>query len=165
MSLLSSLFKGVAKGVGGLLKKTPIGKVLNSASKAVKGAIKGSSPKMNPRVIPGAGISSTIGTAIGTTVGAVSRIASRYPITTGVVAGSALEYAGGKAMQVIQGSDGQMYRMGRRYKRQNPMNVKALRRAIRRVKSARKIAQEIESMLPKRKVHASAPPPFTRRKR
>jgi len=40
---------------------------------------------------------------------------------------------------------------GRRYRRQNPCNVKALRRAIRRVKAFRKISHSIEMMLPKRK--------------
>lgn len=39
---------------------------------------------------------------------------------------------------------------GRRYKRMNPMNIKAARRAIRRIKSARKLMRSIESQLPRR---------------
>lgn len=39
-------------------------------------------------------------------------------------------------------------------RRMNPMNARALRRAIRRVKSARGICNDIERMLPRRTVHS-----------
>lgn len=43
-------------------------------------------------------------------------------------------------------------------RRMNPLNARALRRAIRRVKSARGICRDVESMLPRRKAAAPCPP-------
>lgn len=42
----------------------------------------------------------------------------------------------------------------RRRRRMNPLNVRAARRAIRRIKAVRKITAQIERSLPTRKVHA-----------
>jgi hypothetical protein len=46
--------------------------------------------------------------------------------------------------------DGRPYK---RYRSMNPMNVRAARRAIRRIKGARKLLQQIERQLPKQRVH------------
>lgn len=50
-------------------------------------------------------------------------------------------------------------------RRINPMNVKAMRRSIRRVKAGRKICAEIDRMLPKRRAAAACAPAFTRTRR
>lgn len=59
----------------------------------------------------------------------------------------------GVGTAVLMGRDGQPKKKRRRM---NPMNVKAARRAIRRVKAARKMLQEIERQLPKAKSRAPA---------
>lgn len=46
----------------------------------------------------------------------------------------------------------------KKYKRINPLNVRAARRAIRRIKAVRKITHEIERQLPHRKAAASCAP-------
>jgi len=47
-------------------------------------------------------------------------------------------------------------------RRINPLNVKAARRAARRIKSAMKVCRTLESCLPKRRAPAACAPAFTR---
>lgn len=107
------------------------------------------------RILPGLG-------RIGSTIGRVARTPAARRV--GRVAGAiGTVVSGGLILDALTGEV-----VGRRRsKRINPMNVKAMRRAIRRVKGGRKIAQEIERMLPKRRSTAATacPPQFARRTR
>lgn len=57
------------------------------------------------------------------------------------------------------GADGKVHRR----RRMNPANIKAARRAIRRIRSTRRILQRIERLLPTRTVHARSRAPSRRR--
>lgn len=107
------------------------------------------------RILPGLG-------RIGSTIGRVARTPAARRV--GRVAGAiGTVVSGGLILDALTGEV-----VGRRRsKRINPMNVKAMRRAIRRVKGGRKICNEIERMLPKRRSSAAAPcpPQFARRRR
>lgn len=106
------------------------------------------------RILPGLG-------RIGSTIGRVARTPAARRV--GRVAGAiGTVVSGGLILDALTGEV-----VGRhRSRRINPMNVRAMRRAIRRIKGGRKIAQEIERMLPKRRARAAdCPPPFARRSR
>lgn len=99
--------------------------------------------------------------AIGrTAVGAGRALARKFPRSTRALAELGLIAVGG----FIFDAAGNM--VGRRppARRINPMNAKAARRAIRRIKGVRKICTDIERMLPKQK-RACAPAPFARKRK
>lgn len=135
MSLLSKL----GKSVGSVLKKVASSPAAALIPGPVGGVIKA-------------------GAALGLVGGAakVATSASRALVPIGkavakpgvgkIVAGG---IAGTVAGDYLYDKAGNIIGTRRRTRRMNPMNVKAARRAIRRVKSARKILKSIEKQLPK----------------
>lgn len=90
--------------------------------------------------LPGAGLTT------------LSRIA---PMAGKQIAKYAPEIAAGVAGSYIYDNMGNIIGRRRKYKRINPLNAKAARRAIRRIKAVRKITNDIERQLPHRKVHSA----------
>lgn len=90
--------------------------------------------------LPGAGAVVRGGIAAGRGLAsAAQRWCARNPKACGALGGA------GIVAEMMR--TGELKRPGRRM---NPMNVRAMRRAIRRVKAGRKIARQIESLLPRR---------------
>lgn len=106
------------------------------------------------RALPGAG------RVIGSAMRAGGSLLRRYPTAVGVVGGFLVDAAG----QLITDAFGRPVRRKRR--RINPLNVKALKRSVRRIKASRKILHQVEQALPKQRTHkASCAPAFTRRRK
>lgn len=85
----------------------------------------------------------------------------RFPRSAKVLRDLGLFAAGG----LVYDAAGNLVGQRSPARRINPMNVKAMRRSIRRVKAGRKICAEIDRMLPKRRAAAACAPAFTRRAR
>lgn len=97
------------------------------------------------RVIPGAGRSVTT---------APRRITPLAPI--------AVQPASGQ--QVERARRGSYYPSGRKkYRRMNPCNGKAAKRAVRRIKSTMHLLRDIEKLLPKQRHHAPSRAPRSRK--
>lgn len=144
MSLLSKLAKGIKKVAKKVVKSPllsaipgPVGTLakLGAVAGVGAGAVKVSASKALA-VIPGKGLSATT-KALGAGV-------------AGSVAGGALYDAAGNYLGERP-----------RRRRMNPMNHRAAKRAIRRVKAVRKILMNIEKQLPKAKARSC--PPSARR--
>jgi hypothetical protein len=101
--------------------------------------------------IPGASL-------VGRTIGLAGRIG------TGVAAAKG---AGALATRLIPSLRGGPLTTGslmamtpkKKYRRMNPMNAKAARRAIRRIKAVRKITHDIEAQLPRARASRKVCPP------
>ena len=149
MSLLGKALKGALKlatKASPLLAATPAGRVLTgvTAVGAALGAAKKASGVVLPalRSLPGAGAVAAAGGA-GGRIGGVVR-------TIGKGAGAA---ATGYA---IYDAAGNLIGHKRKGRRMNPMNYRALRRAARRIKAARKFVKLIDSVgHPKARHHFS----------
>lgn len=175
------LFGGLAKlakGAVGLVTKTPLGRVaskfvpgLNIATTAL--SLGGLAAKVSRgvvgRVMPGIGkvvYPGRMGAVAGAAAGG-GKLGKLALAGGGALGGAALTYPGrmGSALNPPM-SAAEAKRMGvssgRRYRRMNPLNPKAARRAIRRIKAVRKLVRSIESQLPKR---ASRDATFHRRRR
>lgn len=145
MSWLSDAFKKVEKNV-----LRPVGQVAQQTLPTVLGAtIPGvggilaqtaaaqlSKPRVRSQqttVMPGAGYRSSF---VGGALPAIGKVAGQ--IGAGVAIGEGVDY--------LFGNGGAK----RKYRRMNYGNVKAAKRAIRRIKGTRKLLQDIERQLPKR---------------
>lgn len=141
---------GVAGAVGAVRSALPPPPSLPRIPTAQSGMISGL-PMIRAagRALPGAG-------AVATTVGStVRRLAPTVALWTRRAAAAAGLYVVGREVYDSLGNHkGRL----RKHRTMNPMNVKAARRAIRRVKAARKICHEIESHLPKAKSRGRCPP-------
>lgn len=135
MSIFSKIGKAVGKVAKKIVKSPALGMIPGPVGTLAKlgavagigaGAVKVSASKalaVIPKVKPGAGLVKTVA-AVG----------------AGTVAGDAIYDAAGNLIG---------YKQKRR--RMNPLNPRAARRAIRRVKSVRKMLHNIEKQLPKQK--------------
>jgi hypothetical protein len=161
VSLLGGL-KDIAKGAIGFASGGPLG--------AVAAIQKNRGPKaqMQPQVVQ---LASSLMPTVGSTVGQYSaspstRLASLpgmslAPSTGG--AGATGSWAPSGRMRyshnVVDATTGRVYRVSNktgkiiRPRRMNPLNGHAARRAIRRIKGARKMLQAIERSLPKARTH------------
>jgi len=146
MSIFSSVGNALKGALGGFVSSggNPLGAIVGGA-----GALLGGSSKVSGSrgVMPGSGqmsmlpSMSRIGAGVGTAARVGSSVLRRVPggigtIATGVGAGMMLYDAFGNPVS-------------RRRRRMNPMNARAARRAIRRIKGARKMLMQIERQLPK----------------
>lgn len=133
-------FGGLLKGAAKLAARvTPIGRVISTAAGAV-GVV---------RNLVGGGRGQDVGPTAAAAVPIPVAPMPSLSVTRGVGPG---ERAGRGQMEVgvsPLGTVGVHYAHRRR--RINPANAKAARRAIARIKGARKLLQSIESQLPKRK--------------
>lgn len=142
VSLLDEIAKGaqrvggIATGLAGLFGRGPVptsaqGRITNAQRQITL-------PPLSQMDITRAGVMSIL-----PGIGAVGRGAARQ--LPGVVAGAAAGalFSGGGEKK--------------KYRRMNPLNVKAARRAIRRIKAVRKITRDIEKSLPTRTVRRAVP--------
>jgi len=144
MGLFGKIFKGVGKVAGGVIKNvarpvlraTPAGRAISMAGRAVGGIRKvlGSrAGKRARRALVRAGGAAATGAAFTGGGLAVERLGQRgRPGMSGLE-----EFSGGRGSS-LRGGGG-----GIRYRRINPANVKALRRAIRRVDRFKKLARAV----------------------
>lgn len=157
MSLLGSIGSALKGGVKGFLSGGPTGAVMGG----LKGLAKGSTsapPKsqmMGMAVKPGAGLVGISNPVIGKAIGQVGQTITKYGPTVGRVAAGAATaaYVGG----AIYDAAGNYLGQSRKRRRMNPLNARAARRAIRRIKAVRKITMDIERSLPKQRTSRSAP--------
>lgn len=170
-----SLLKSIAKGIG---KITGLSSVVSGVKSAIKGITGGGSKApaiMNLPTIGGGGINSAL-TSIKGAVGSLSTIKGGLPaLATGAGAAIGGAIASG-AKKLVTGAGG-LPTIGRevaigagltlaggmlfdqsgqpvgrlKSRRMNPLNAKAARRAIRRVKSVQKMLNSIVKNLPRRK--------------
>jgi len=137
----------------------PIGQPSGVMNMSILGGLGSIAGRVAGRSLPGIGA-----TAVSAGRGVISAgrgLIQRYPRSARVLRDLGLFAVGG----LVYDAAGNL--MGQRApaRRINPMNVKAMRRSIRRVKAGRKICAEIDRMLPKRRAAAACAPAFTRRKR
>lgn len=137
-----------AKGLLGAAAKTGIGKVVGKIGGGLIG-------KIGARVVPGAGV--VAGGAAGT---ALTKFAPPLlqvpkglagpgifgPVAAGAAAGGAVG-----AFGLTKKGTPRMRRRGR----MNPLNPRAARRAITRIRSVNKLCSRIQAQLPKRRVAAA----------
>jgi hypothetical protein len=163
-----SILSDIGHGLTGAIKGFATGGVGGAIGGALGGFVKGSTTKppasaggvqpfpysntYSASKLVASGASSAVGAGV---VPSAKQIIL-HPITT---AGQALVRTG----QYIQGgvqvpgiNPSVTYTVGRKRRRMNPMNVRAARRAIRRIRGARKILQRIERSLPKARTHHTA---------
>jgi hypothetical protein len=165
---------GLASKITSPLKVIPgVGPVLSKvASKFVPGLGIISTASTALSIAKGIGKATKIGQFRGVPIAAKGGMTSGKAAIAAGAAGAAAGFAGGRvaAPSGVGGGLAQMYEAqlrgqgiapgparaaaraatgGRRYRRINPMNVKAARRAIRRIKGVRKITQDIERQLPR----------------
>lgn len=86
---------------------------------------------------------------IGKVIQKAGDIVKRYPVTSGTAGG----VLGSEILDVFQDP---FCPPRKKYRRMNYTNVKAAKRAIRRIKGVRKICQDIERQLPKRTVKSKS---------
>ena len=114
------------------------------------------------KVLPGIGRVAGTAAGAGRAVIASGRgLIQRYPRSAKVLRDLGLFAVGG----LVYDAAGNLVGQRSPARRINPMNVKAMRRSIRRVKAGRKICAEIDRMLPKRRAAAACAPAFTRTRR
>lgn len=102
------------------------------------------------RIAPAVG---RIGGAVGRAAGRVIKDPRTGAVVATIVAGMAYDLAGNLLGPAP-----------RRYRRINPCNARAARRAIRRIKGVRKLLHSIEKQLPKQRSHSGGRPSFGRKK-
>lgn len=132
-----------------------LGKLASSVGKVVKKVA--SSPAV--ALIPGpVGGVLKAGAALGLVGGAAKVVTSSskalVPVGKALTKPGVGKIAAGTVAGTVAGdylydAAGNIIGQKQRHRRMNPMNVKAARRAIRRVKAARKILRNIEKQLPK----------------
>lgn len=179
MSIFSRLGKGLKKTlrplvgvaapiIGGALggpAGVAIGRTIGGAlsrprSSAMTAALPSMQTALPALALPALGTAARVLPGLGRSIGALSRVpavraAGRLARDVGTVVVGGL---------IIDSMTGQV--VGRRRSRRiNPLNAKAARRAIRRIKSVRKICLDIERSLPRQRQSRACPPPFTRKKR
>ena len=152
MSLVGKIFKGAKGALSGFLSGGPAGAVIGGLSGYAAGKTNLSKSKAalpttdtfsaSDLVRAGSGAVSMLPSIVRTGVGAVAR---RVPqIAAAAAVGS-----------VVYDIYGRVVGTGSRKRRRiNPMNARAARRAIRRIKGARKMLQQIERQLPKQRAAA-----------
>lgn len=152
MSLFSKVFKAARGALVGFATGGPLGAVAGGLSGYAAG--KTNLTKSRIAALPttetfsasdivraGSGAVSMLPAVVRTGIGAVAR---RVPaIAAGAAIGS-----------VVYDMYGRVVGGGRKRRRMNPMNARAARRAIRRIKGARKMLQQIERQLPKQRAAA-----------
>lgn len=106
--------------------------------------------RLGTRVGP---IASRVGGAVARGAGRVIRDPRTGAVVATIIAGMAYDLAGNLLGPAP-----------RRYRRINPCNARAARRAIRRIKGVRKLLHSIEKQLPKQRSSACAPRSFGRKK-
>jgi len=77
-----------------------------------------------------------------------------FPSIPGVTSQTPMQKTANKLVNAVMSPTGMMVVPATRRRRMNPANIKAARRAIRRIRSTRRILQRIERMLPTRTVHS-----------
>lgn len=122
MPMASGILPGAGAAIGVL------GRSIGSAASRMLPALPGAGAVVRGGIAAGRGLAS-----------AAQRWCARNPKACGALGGA------GIVAEMMR--TGELKRPGRRM---NPMNVRAMRRAIRRVKAGRKIARQIESLLPRR---------------
>jgi hypothetical protein len=155
MSLLGSIGSTLSGAVKGFVKSgfNPVGAVKGALTGLAKGTTSappksaaGGSPIL--AALPGSNAFSASGlvrTAVVPAVKAVGSAVVRNAPTIGAVAA-----VGG----LVYDMAGNVIGRQRKRRRMNPMNARAARRAIRRIKGARKMLQQIERQLPKQRTTA-----------
>jgi len=137
----------------------PIGQGPGVMNMSILGGLGSIAGRVAGRSLPGIGATAV---SAGRGVIAAGRgLIQRYPRSARVLRDLGLFAVGG----LVYDAAGNLVGQRAPARRLNPMNVKAMRRAIRRVKSGRKICAEIDRMLPKRRAAAPCPPAFTRARR
>lgn len=141
MSLLGKIGKGLVGAIGGFLGGGPAGAVAGGIAGLIGGGgratVKGA-PGKAVRTIPGKGRG----------LGRRQRLpdlrqlggAAARGAATGTVVGAVQQ--GVKGRRMVETVDGELVEV-KKSRRMNPMNVKALNRAMRRVKAAEKIAAKV----------------------
>jgi hypothetical protein len=152
MSLIGKIFKTAKGALTGFVTGGPLGAVAGgmaglAAGKSNLNRSRAALPttetfSASDLVRAGSGAVSMLPAVVRTGVGAVAR---RVPA---IAAGAAVG-------QVVVDMYGRVVGNGaRKRRRMNPMNARAARRAIRRIKGARKMLQQIERQLPKQRAAA-----------
>lgn len=142
--------------LGASIGKTIGGALSRPRSSAMTAALPSMQTALPALALPALGTAARILPGIGRSVGTIAKLpavraAGRLARDVGTVVVGGL---------IIDSMTGQV--IGRkRSRRINPLNPKAARRAIRRIKSVRKICLDIERSLPRQR-QSRACPPFTR---
>lgn len=139
--LFGSIAKGLGKIAGPVLKSIPgVGTVASIA-----GLVAGPAAKLVGKMVAGRGAAATTTAMVPYAATGAQQL---MRATGGRLGGLALGAGAGAAAGALLGRGGAA---GRRYRRINPLNQKAARKAIARVKAVRKLCRTIESQLPKAK--------------
>ncbi len=168
MSLLKKIGNILGSGIKGYITGGPVGAVSGALAKAA-GAARPTLPSSIPQPMLGMtpnnflpALGGVAGTAVRSLPGVGREVARRVGGAVRSPVGGAVVSAGAGALGARLGGGGGTPR--KRYRRMNPLNAKAARRAVRRVKAVRKMLHSIEQSLPKRAASPSSRCAPSRRK-